>query len=232
MIRTAPIHYTANPDAWRQLLTALGGTVVVDSPGWVVARAGRGVVSLHGPSPAKASGQTELWLEASEPESSAHATGGEVTAMDLGGDLGTVWSSRLPDGQLVGYSPLDDSSEGEAGPLSVMPIWVTPHVENAAQALLGAGATRRIASDSGVWADLTVDDGLVAVHEGQKVGTVLSFEYAGDLDALAEQVRASGVQMRVIDETYGRTLRLDHPDGGKEIWVNESQQDLYGYHQG
>lgn len=113
-----------------------------------------------------------------------------------------------------------------------MPIWVTPHVENAAQALLGAGATRRIASDSGVWADLTVDDGLVAVHEGQKVGTVLSFEYAGDLDALAEQVRASGVQVRVIDETFGRTLRLDHPDGGKEIWVNERQQDLYGYHQG
>lgn len=115
MIRTAPIHYTANPDAWRQLLTALGGTVVVDSPGWVVARAGRGVVSLHGPSPAKASGQTELWFEASEPESSAHATGGEVTAMDLGGDLGTVWSSRLPDGQLVGYSPLDDSSEVRPG---------------------------------------------------------------------------------------------------------------------
>ena len=35
MIRTAPIHYTANPDAWRQLLTALGGTVVVGPEGGI-----------------------------------------------------------------------------------------------------------------------------------------------------------------------------------------------------
>ena len=231
MIRTAPIHFTPNTEAWRGLLTALGGTVAVDSPGWVVIRANHGVVALH-ESAETQTATTELWFEASEPETSARATGGLVTATELGDGLGTVWEARLPDGQLVGFSPLGSRSDGDAGPLSVLPVWVTPAVSAAAQALVGAGATRRIASESGAWADLAVDDGLVAVHAGAEVGTLLSFEYDGDIDALADMVRAKGLEVRVIDETFGRTLRLDHPDGAEEIWVNERQIDLYGYHQG
>ncbi|MDO5501378.1 MAG: hypothetical protein Q4F67_17050 [Propionibacteriaceae bacterium] len=231
MIRTAPIVFTAHTDVWRRLITALGGTVVVDSPAWTVVRAGRGVVALHEATDAKR-GTTELWFEATEPEVAARATGGVVTAKELDGGAGTVWEARFPDGQMVGFSPLEGSSDGAPGRLSVLPIWVTTDVETASDALVKAGATGRIASDSGVWADLSVDDGLVAVHGGSQAGTVLSFEYDGDIDALAERVSDAGVEVRVIDETFGRTLRLDHPDGDEEIWVNERQTDLYGYHKG
>ena len=29
-----------------------------------------------------------------------------------------------------------------------------------------------------------------------------------------------------------RSLRIDDPDGGVELWVNERQSDLYGYREG
>lgn len=230
MIRTAPIQFTNNPDAWVSLLTALGGTLVTDSPGWKVVRFGGGVVALHGADSKERSGDLEFWFDATDPEAAARATGGEVQHRELEG-AGTVWEALMADGQRLGFNPWSADSDGPAGQLSVMPIWSTPDVDAAATALKGIGAEPRIASDSGVWADFTVDDGLIAVHSGTGCASTLSFESAGPLDALAEQLEAKGMAVRVIDENFGRTLRVDHPDGREEIWINAQQDDLYGYHE-
>lgn len=58
---------------------------------------------------------------------------------------------------------------------------------------------------------------------------MLSFEYDGPITDLEQAMTDQGVKVRVIDESYGRTLRFDDPDGGEEIWVSERQRDLYGY---
>jgi hypothetical protein len=70
--------------------------------------------------------------------------------------------------------------------------------------------------------------GLVGVHADQRVSTVLSFETA-DAPALAERFAARGLRADIVDESYGRSLRFDDPDGGVELWVNETMTDLYGY---
>ena len=54
----------------------------------------------------------------------------------------------------------------------------------------------------------------------------------GDVDRLSEVLKSRGFVSRVIDEAYGRSLRIDDPDGGVELWVNERQSDLYGYREG
>ena len=79
--------------------------------------------------------------------------------------------------------------------------------------------------------DFTLTDGLMAVHRGE-AEVVLSFEWDGDVDRLSEVLKSRGFVSRVIDEAYGRSLRIDDPDGGVELWVNERQSDLYGYREG
>ena len=71
----------------------------------------------------------------------------------------------------------------------------------------------------------------MAVHRGE-AEVVLSFEWDGDVDRLSEVLKSRGFVSRVIDEAYGRSLRIDDPDGGVELWVNERQSDLYGYREG
>lgn len=232
MIRTAPIRFTAATDAWRTLLEALGLAPVVDGPGWVVYKAGGGIVCLHAPDGRR--GLTELWFEASDPKAAADAVaelGVPVTEAEDAG-AGTVYRAAMGDGQLLGLAGLQTWEEGSAPRpdprLFVLPLWMTDAIERSAAALEAVGATRRISSETGQWVDLTLDDGLVAVHDGS-LDVVLSFEYNGDVDELAGRLADAGVEARVIDEAYGRSLRVDDPDGGTELWVNERMTDLYGY---
>ena len=56
-----------------------------------------------------------------------------------------------------------------------------------------------------------------------------------DVTALIEPLQAAGFRATLIDETYGRTLRVENPDDASveaEIWINETQTDLYGYREG
>ena len=228
MIRTAPIQFSAVPDQWRSLLEALGMRVVVDEPGWTVMRAGGGVIAIHASEPDEA--RTELWFEASDPAAVGDqlaATGVPVTA-DEPGDTTTLRRCDMPDGQLLGLSHWNAAEDGAGGPLQVLPLWMTPDVAAAASHLETLGARPQLSSDDGGWVQLATDDGLVAAHAGD-LGTVLSFDWDGSIDALHTQLAARGVTSRVIDEAYGRTLRIDHPDGAEELWVNEKQTDLHGY---
>ncbi|KDA06265.1 glyoxalase [Microbacterium sp. CH12i] len=71
--------------------------------------------------------------------------------------------------------------------------------------------------------------GSVGLHSGDaRIG--LSFEARGDLDALASGLRDAGFEASVVDEAFARTIRVPDPDGGDEIWVNGTQDDLHGYH--
>lgn len=229
MIRTAPIRFTPNVDRWHEVLRALGCTFVTQSPGWQVARAGSGVVALH----AATDPYTELWFETKDPAVRAQACGGSVEPKPADGQPDPCWVATMPDGMRLGFSAwTDQSMEGADARLSVAPLWVTPRVGDAAATLVRIGGRRRISSATGDWVDLTMPDGLMAVHIGATAAAVLGFEWDGDVDDLAVRLADHGFEARVIDESYGRSLRVDDPDGGDEIWINERQTDLYGYRVG
>lgn len=126
--------------------------------------------------------------------------------------------------EVPGELPVKSSS------VQVAPLLCTPQVEETAQMLAGRGLQRRLTSDSGDWADL-VGDGIVGVHIGQEEFTVMAFE-AADVSSLKEPLKGAGFRVALVDEAYGRTLRVEHPDDPRqeaEIWINETQTDAYGY---
>lgn len=111
-------------------------------------------------------------------------------------------------------------------------MFYTEHVAEAARLLADLGLAPHLSSEAGTWADLT-SDGIVAVHHGRS-GVSPSFEHPA-LDELAGTLSASNIRATLIDETFGRTLRVEHPDdpsSDAEIWINEPQADLYGYQEG
>lgn len=108
----------------------------------------------------------------------------------------------------------------------------------AGAALLGQhGLHARIASDSGGWSDL-VGQGLFAFHRGTlqtvegeapEQPVVEVFGETGDLDQLVAGLEEHRVEASLIDEAFGRSLRVSQPDGS-QLQINETQQDLYGFH--
>lgn len=117
-----------------------------------------------------------------------------------------------------------------SGTVLVAPLLCTPDVEETARMLVGQGLRRRLTSDSGDWADLA-GDGLVGVHVGEDESTVMAFE-ATDVEVLKEPLEQAGFRVALVDEAYGRTLRVEHPDDPRqeaELWINETQTDTYGY---
>ena len=232
MIRVSPIVFTPNVAAWSTLLDAVGLVVVEDSPGWKTYAAAHGRINLHEETNRP---RVELWLEATDPVALAHQLAGEAGRVEehpLDGGP-TVWDVEIPGTLRIGVSPLADgtreSAAGADPDLSVIPLHYTPDVPGARDAVDQTELTPRIASDGGRWVDYAATDGLLALHEGT-LGAVLSFEYAGSLDDLAERLASRGITAPIIDETYARTIRLPHPDGGPDIWINGVMEDMYGYH--
>ncbi|WP_026819369.1 glyoxalase/bleomycin resistance/dioxygenase family protein [Arthrobacter castelli] len=113
--------------------------------------------------------------------------------------------------------------------LSVLPLWMTPDVDGARKVLDNIGAKPRIIADAGTWVDHRAKNGgLVAAHQDAEVEVLMAFEYDGALETLQSRLADVSIEATIIDENYGKSLRLPDPDGG-EIWVNQKQSDLHGY---
>lgn len=238
-VTARPIRFTADIPAWQRILTQLGGTLINEQPGWLVYQMGSGRVALHASSEAQPAGQTLLALETPQALSdavvSAAGHGVPITLEET--DHGSAGVVRADDG--VSFT-LDLPTPGSPGPegsgeldsrLSVLQIWYTKRTREALDTFDGLGLKRRVIGHDGTWTDLICPGGgLAAVHlTDEPVRTELAFEFAGDLEQLIEPLTEIGVQSALIDESYSRTLQLADPDGGKAIWINEKQTDLYGY---
>lgn len=228
MITVRPIVYTENAAQYLRILNALGGETLVDQDGWKLVQLDGGRVAFHSPMEDYPVGQVDLCLEVDDIDAWAETCGTTVEEQPFGREA----KVRTSDGMsLAAHTPSAGESRTE-GKLHVQPIWATDDVEGARKALTDAGLEERVSSDSGVWVDFRADSGQVAVHaaeEGTTAHTVLGFEYDGDVDDLVGPLESAGANPRVIDETYGRSLQFDDPDGGKAIWINEVQTDFYGY---
>lgn len=154
-------------------------------------------------------------------------------AIDEGHSLSALVESVMK-AHLTAVSGAMDSGPTVArasGELVVMPVWYPRDVEAAHRFVRALGLQPRIVSDEGTWSDYTADGGgLVALHAGSATPrTELSFEYRGDLGAFAERLEEAGFTAVLVDEAYNRTLLVSTPDGW-QLWINEAQADLHGFH--
>lgn len=252
MLRVRPILSTPHEDAWAALLEALGlqeisvGTQspVPETPRSRCFATDSGRVMLQ---PASTFG-TSLGFEVRDVEKFAQWTISDGTPVRLE----TVQSAaKEPEGHIIAHMvapdglaftavPVDASlTAGTPQPrtaeftndasLSVLALWNTPDVPGSAKTLENIGAKPDTSSNSGNWAQFRAKHGgYVAAHSGSTPSTVLSFEYDGDLVSYAAGLRDAGYETEIVDEAYGRTLLVAHPDGD-QLWINERQSDMYGY---
>ncbi|MFP5316192.1 MAG: VOC family protein [Actinomycetes bacterium] len=224
MLRVRPIVFTPNLDAFTDTFTALGLRQVEDAPGWRVFAGDSGHVALHAADQPSLSFSFEVGSVTEFARRTAEAGTAAVVVDTADGPAAQV---TTPDGRtfLAYEAPLADAAPVKEG-LAVMPIWYTTDPAAGAKVFSDIGARQRISSRTGSWIDFAAKNGgLVAVHEAETDGTQLAFEFTGDITALQQRTPAATI---LIDENYGRSLRVPNPDGGR-IWINEWQEDLYGY---
>lgn len=221
------VRRTARMRQWLDVVDALGGREVGGRPGERTFALGAGFLVLR---PA--------------PPDAAPASENPVTAIELGvPDDAATGTIDGPDGMSIarvrvvaaGDIGRDAPATEPSGTVSVCPLWMTPDVPGVTDVLVAAGLTVRLSAEAGQWVDLAAPGGgLVAVHADSPPDpsdpphAVLAFE-GPDVEELAERFAGRGLRADVVDEAYGRSLRIDDPDGGIELWVNETMTDLYGY---
>lgn len=233
MLRVRPIVYTSKMDEFAALFTALGLDLANDDDGWQVFNAGSGRVALHSIA-TKDFGDNTVFLgfEVGDVEEFTRRTVSAGTRADIiDADHGRAAQITAPDGLVfvADAGPRTVPSPGADPALAVAPTWYCADTSSAVKVLKDIGARPRISSNAGVWTDFTAKNGgLVAVHGGEATSVELSFEYDGDVTVLEQRLARSGFASTLIDENYGRSLRLPNPHGG-EIWINERQRDLYGF---
>ena len=228
MIRVRPIHHTAHPDEWRRLLEALGARLVIENGSWREYDTASGTIAVSA-----APDESVLGFTATDLDAVLHrAIEAGVEAART--DEGPAGAIRVTAASGVSFL-IDETYRGPldvpGGP-AVLQIWYQSDAAEMRRVYTAMGLRPRIVSDDpGGWADYAAPGGgLAAQHPAADVRVdATAFEYAGDLDALAERVRRAGIEASIIDEAYNRTLLVDSPDGGK-VWVNGVQEDLYGYH--
>ena len=239
MIIVRPVQYTSRVAQYRELFGALGLAELPPdqagdaTPDWTVFQAGSGRVGLHAVADGDAlDGQASLGFETDELDAVAGRLTEFCQVRRFGRSEGRAVEAIAPDGlPLVFLAPTAGEASLSLRELSALGLWRTADVDGATRVLLALGLRGRVRSEGGGWFQASADGGgLAAVHDGnEEPNAELSFEYDGDLEALADRLEAAGIGCNVVDESYGRTLLVDRPGGGEPIWVNERQTDLYGY---
>ncbi|MGP5606552.1 MULTISPECIES: VOC family protein [Micrococcaceae] len=234
MLRVTPIHFTDHLGSWTSLLEALGLVHAVNSDGWHEFDSASGRVRLHATDADHPSGTTLLSFEVGDLDEFTRRTREAGTAVVMTEEgHGSTATITGPDGlsfPVTAQSPRPEPAQADPA-LQVLVLWMTPEPQGPAETLRNIGARPQIASDSGGWVQFRAKNGgLVATHSGTRAFATLSFEYDDDAEVLLTRLQTAGLGASLVDESYGRTVLVEHPDGGEPIWINEAQQDLYGYH--
>ncbi len=239
MIIVRPVQYTSRVTQYRELFGGLGlAELPPDQAGdatsdWTVFQTGSGRVGLHAvPDGDPLDGQATLGFETDELDAVARRLAEVCRVRRFGRSEGRAIEATAPDGlPLVFLAPTAGDVSPDLAELSALGLWMTADTDRATRVLQALGLDGRVRSQRGGWFQASADGGgLAAVHEGgEEPSAELSFEYDGDVDAVAGRLDAAGIGCRVVDESYGRTLLVDRPGGGEPLWVNERQTDLYGY---
>ena len=82
---------------------------------------------------------------------------------------------------------------------------------------------------NGHWTELAGSGGILALHlaaDGTEPAVGLSFVATEPLEKVQARLAEAGVESTIIDEAFGRSLRLTDPEG-LHVQVNENDPELY-----
>lgn len=223
------IRFSDDVPAMQRFLETLGLAASVTSDEWAVMESGSGQVLLHGMANATSgaqSGWTQLTFETDDLDAVAAEFG--VTPVD------EAWGRSLfvtdPLGAEVTINETQTDHYGyqqhEAHPdpaLAVVPVRFTdPH---GAYATFLARLGLRADDDSDDYVAFVADRGSVGLHVDRPHDTAtyvapgagaqvhLTFTSTGDVEALAETLRAAGYGDVRVDSTFGTMIEVIDPDG-------------------
>ncbi|MFB7308171.1 VOC family protein [Streptomyces sp. NPDC056192] len=103
--------------------------------------------------------------------------------------------------------------------LTVLPIRYVADVEASRHFYAGLGLIFQPDVSVNVWAQLTADAGAVGIHDatvsqGRPPGTTeLGFTTDERLEDIAERLARSEYDYDLVDENFGRSVRVTDPDG-------------------
>ncbi|MFD7944522.1 VOC family protein [Streptomyces sp. NPDC059744] len=103
--------------------------------------------------------------------------------------------------------------------LTVLPIRYVADVEASRHFYAGLGLIFQPDVSVNVWAQLAADAGAVGIHDatvsqGRPPGTTeLGFTTDERLEDIAERLARSGYDYDLVDENFGRSVRVTDPDG-------------------
>ncbi|MEV0283645.1 VOC family protein [Kribbella sp. NPDC050820] len=103
--------------------------------------------------------------------------------------------------------------------LTVLPIRYVADVETSRRFYEGLGLRYRADVSVPVWAHLDVAAGAVGIHDaavskGKPIGTVeLGFATDEKLEDVAARLTDRGYEHILVDEDFGRSIRVTDPDG-------------------
>jgi catechol 2,3-dioxygenase-like lactoylglutathione lyase family enzyme len=113
--------------------------------------------------------------------------------------------------------------------MRVLPIRYCADVEASIRFYRALGLELGAATRPGSWVELPAAAGTLALHRStEHAGDCeLAFEADEPLEAVAQRLAAAGFPAEpIVDESYGRSLRLRDPDG-VYVQVNENDRSLY-----
>lgn len=113
--------------------------------------------------------------------------------------------------------------------ISASPIRYTANVDELRRFFEVLGFKPHLAAESREWTELRGGIGMIAIHRADAPSDELSFESDEPLEAVRARLHDAGfADAHLIDEAYGRSLRVTDPDG-KLVQINERITDTYGY---
>lgn len=221
--------FTQHVAAWGRLVENLGARVVERFDDYAeYALPGGGLLGVHRAGYDDAVGSCAVQIvtgdfDAARAALIAHGVAGRDVTEDFGRVFDVDLAPERPQFALVEGSP---APAWEAGALMATPLSLVRDIDASVTMFEVLGLTPILRSDAGTFAELVTSGGEVLVHEGDG-GASLSFQ-VDDVEALRRRGEQSGVEMTIVDESYGRAAFIDAPDG-PQVWVNEKQRDFYGY---
>jgi len=113
--------------------------------------------------------------------------------------------------------------------MRVMPIRYVRDMAEFERFYTALGLTADTRQRGGKWLELGASAGTLGLHhwEGDAVPPELAFVADEPLEAVAERLTAAGFPIEgIVDEAYGRSLRLRDPEG-VEVVVNEQDEEIF-----
>lgn len=119
--------------------------------------------------------------------------------------------------------------------MKVLAFRYTDDVPRLQAFLTALGLRADLASVRGGYVQFDADGGAAALHSASDADdrhtagdTTISFEADEPLEAVRDRLDAIGIPADIVDESFGRSLRVTDPDG-VPLQVNEAMTDLHGY---